>query len=100
MDQNENNPSYANWTDEEKWQFLTRHERLGEILVKHSRLTIEQLEGLLDEQKATGQHIGQLVIQRGLLTIDEILAALERQHLNDKVSLQSIRELQNRSKDS
>jgi ribosomal 50S subunit-associated protein YjgA (DUF615 family) len=97
MDQNTPPSSFETWTDAEKWQYLTRHERLGEVLVKHSRLSIEQLESVLDEQKRTGQHIGQLIIARGLLTIDEILQALERQHLNDKVSLQSIQELQNKN---
>ena len=100
MDQDNDQSKFESWTDAEKWQYLTRHERIGEVLVKHSRLTIEQLEELLAEQAKTGQHIGQLIIAKGLLTIDEILTALERQHLNDKVSLESIAELQRKTKDS
>jgi len=88
------------WSDEEKWQFLTRHEKLGEILVKYSRLTLEQLEELLKEQSESGKHIGQLIVAKGLLTMDEILHALNLQHLNDKVSLESIIELQNKAKES
>ncbi len=89
-----------NWSDEEKWQFLTRHEKLGEVLVKYTRLTLDQLEELLAEQRASGMHIGQLIVAKGLLTFDEILRALEMQHRNDKVSLESIIELQNKAKDS
>ena len=86
-------------SDEEKWQFLTRHERLGEVLVTHTRLTLPQLEELLKEQAQTGKHIGQLIIAHGMLTLDEILQALKVQYLNDKVSLESIIELQNKAKD-
>lgn len=97
MDPEEAN-KFEHWTDEEKWQFLTRHERLGEILVKHSRLTLDQLSALLDEQKTAQKHIGELIVAKGLLTVDEILAALERQRLNDKVSHESIIELQSKHK--
>jgi hypothetical protein len=93
---------FEGWTDEEKWQFLTRHEKLGEVLVRQNQLTIEQLEELLAEQleellaeqRDSGKHIGQLIVSKGLLSIDAILRALNQQHLNDKVSLEAIIELQ------
>lgn len=85
---------FENWSDAEKYQFLARHERLGEVLVSDGHLTVEQLGELLEEQKRTGQHIGQLITNRKLLTIDDLLRALERQYLNDKISLQSIADLQ------
>ncbi len=94
----EPNANFDTWTDEAKWKFLTRHEKLGEVLVKQGRLTLEQLEKLLEEQRTSDLHIGQLIVARGLLTIDDILAALHLQHLNDKVSLEAIIELQTKQK--
>lgn len=94
MTKEDKSPYFENWSDAEKYQFLARHERLGEILVSNGHLTVDQLEQLLAEQKKTGQHIGQIIISRGLLKVDEILHALERQYLNDKISLQSIADLQ------
>ena len=85
---------FENWSDADKYQFLARHERLGEILVSSGHLTVEQLGQLLDEQKRTGANLGQIIISRGLLNVDEILTALEKQYLNDKISLQSIADLQ------
>lgn len=90
----EESKSFDSWTDEEKWQFLARHEKLGEVLVRQNRLTLEQLEILLEEQRSSGKHMGQLIVSRGLLTVDDILAALKQQHISDKVSLESIIELQ------
>jgi hypothetical protein len=88
--------NYNQWSDEEKWQFLTRHEKLGEILVRQNRLTLDQLEQLLEEQRGAEMHMGQLIVSRGLLTLDDILAALNQQHIADKVSLESIIELQSK----
>ena len=85
---------FEKWSDQEKYQFLSRHERLGEILVSGGHLTVEQLGQLLDEQKRTGANLGQMIISKGLLSVDEILRALEKQYLNDKISLQSIADLQ------
>lgn len=88
--------NYNQWSDEEKWQFLTRHEKLGEILVRQNRLTLEQLEHLLNDPRSGEMHMGQLIVNRGILTLDDILAALNQQHIADKVSLESIIELQSK----
>jgi hypothetical protein len=99
MSQKENHTYFETWSDDQKWQFLSRHERLGEVLVKNGHLSVEQLENLLSEQKKSGHHIGQLIIEKNILSIDEILQALEQQYLNDKISLQSIADLKKRQKD-
>lgn len=98
MTQKDNQPYFDGWSDEQKWQYLSRHERLGEVLVKGGQLTVEQLEQLLADQKQSKQHIGQLIIEKNLLSVDQILQALEKQYLNDKISLQSIADLKNRQK--
>jgi hypothetical protein len=99
MDSKDSSEKYFDqWSDEQKWIFLSRHERLGEVLVKKGHLSVEQLEQLLAEQKGGSQHIGQIIIDRGLLSIDEILAALEQQYLNDKISLQAIADLKSKQK--
>jgi hypothetical protein len=89
----EQDEPYEKWTDEEKWYFLTRHEKLGEVLVRQRLVTLEQLEQLLQEQTAGGMHIGQLIVARGIASLDDILFALNQQHISDKVSLESIIEL-------
>jgi hypothetical protein len=95
----ESKTSFEKWTDEEKWQFLTRHEKLGEVLVRQNKLTLDQLETLIEEQRESGKHMGQLVVSKGLLSVDDILFALNQQHISDKVSLESIIELQTRQKE-
>lgn len=90
------NPNFNKWTDEEKWYFLTRHEKLGEVLVRQQLITLDQLEHLLQEQDSTGMHIGQLIVSRGIASLDDILYALNQQHISDKVSLESIIELQSK----
>jgi hypothetical protein len=95
----ETNTSFGDWSDEEKWQFLTRHEKLGEVLVRQNKLTLDQLEQLIEEQRESGKHMGQLVVSKGFLSVDDILFALNQQHISDKVSLESIIELQTKQKD-
>jgi MSHA biogenesis protein MshE len=52
---------------------------LGEILVRRSLLTPEQLEQSLEEQKKTGRRLGRVVVDRGYLTEEQIAEALARQ---------------------
>src|SRR5688572_28571194 len=52
---------------------------LGEILLRAGRITREQLEELLDEQKRTGTPLGELVSQRDILAKSVIQSALREQ---------------------
>jgi CheY-like chemotaxis protein len=52
---------------------------LGKILVRSGRLTQEQLDALLVEQRQTARRLGDLVIERGLVTREAIDQALRDQ---------------------
>ncbi len=83
---------------EEKWDILTRPEKLGEILVKHGKLNVTQLEELIGEQNRSGQPLGELILSKGLMTRTELLEALDWQHKADKVIIDSLTELINKPK--
>jgi hypothetical protein len=49
---------------------------LGEVLLKAKRITQEQLELSLEEQKRTGEKLGMILMRCGLITADELAAVL------------------------
>ncbi len=81
------------WSDEQKWEYLLRHERLGELLVKWGKLSLAQVDELLGEQQASPKHLGELVVERSLLTLDEIMNELKLQAAMDETARISIDEL-------
>src|SRR5271168_2571641 len=54
--------------------------RLGEILVKDSLITADQLRQALDHQKKTGGRLGTCLVKMGLVSDDDITAVLSRQY--------------------
>lgn len=52
---------------------------LGQILVRSGRITNEQLETLLAEQRVSTRRLGDLVIERGMLTREAVEQALRDQ---------------------
>jgi len=54
--------------------------RLGEILIKESLITSEQLKQALDYQKQHGGRLGSCLMKLGFVTDDEITAILSRQY--------------------
>lgn len=87
-------------TDEEKWQALTRHEKLGEVLLKLGKLNLTQLQQLIDEHADSDSHLGELIVKKGIMTRKEILQALEWQHHADQVSNEAVMELKEKHKDA
>lgn len=85
------------WSDEEKWAYLLRHERLGELLVKWGKLSLAQVDELLAEQKQSTKHLGEIVVAKNLLTLDEIMVELKRQSVMDETARESIDELKRAS---
>lgn len=81
------------WSDQQKWEYLLRHERLGELLVKWGKLTLAQVDSLLEDQKSNKKHLGELVVEHKYMTLDEIMAELKRQSAMDETARQSIDEL-------
>lgn len=85
-------------SEEEKWDILTRPEKLGEILLKHGKITVHQLEDLIKEQETSGKPLGELILSKGLMSRSELLTALDWQHKADKVIIDSLTELINKPK--
>ncbi|MBX9666228.1 MAG: hypothetical protein K2X93_01360 [Candidatus Obscuribacterales bacterium] len=85
-------------SEEEKWDILTRPEKLGEILLKHGKITVIQLEELIKEQETSGKPLGELILSHGFMSRSELLTALDWQHKADKVIIDSLTELINKPK--
>lgn len=95
----EESSSKENWNDEEKWHFLVRHERIGELLVRAGKLSLGQLDSLLKEQEGSSKHLGEIIVEKKLLSLDEIISALDRQKEARDTSKQAIRELKDHEKE-
>src|SRR5580765_4417640 len=54
--------------------------RLGEILIKESLITSEQLRQALDHQKSNGGRLGTSLMKLGFISDDEITGVLSRQY--------------------
>jgi type IV pilus assembly protein PilB len=54
--------------------------RLGEILIKESLITSEQLRQALEHQKSSGGRLGTCLMKLGFITEDEITGVLSRQY--------------------
>jgi len=63
------------------------HKHVGDILVDHGAITSGQLEGALDEQRTSGEMIGQILVRRGVATENEVMQALAEQHNVPRVDL-------------
>ncbi|MGB4599490.1 MAG: type IV-A pilus assembly ATPase PilB [Trichlorobacter sp.] len=63
--------------------------RLGEILVKNSLITREQLTGALQEQKMSGgqSKLGSILIKQGLISEHDLVSFLSRQYGVPTISL-------------
>jgi len=64
--------------------------RLGELLVSANILTREQLDEVLQAQKADGRKLGQLLVERGLVTGTQVTQLLSQQLAVPWVSLYHI----------
>jgi hypothetical protein len=90
--------SHSPISDEEKWELLTRPEKLGELLLKHGKITLSQLEELIKEQESSGMPFGELVLSKGIMSRQDLLTALDWQHKSDQVIIDSLTELINKHK--
>ncbi|MBP9092558.1 hypothetical protein KBI23_16170 [bacterium] len=80
-------------SEEQKWELLTRPEKLGELLLKRGKISLTQLEELIDEQNQSGEPLGKLILARGLMTGQELLQALDMQHKTDQVIIKALTEM-------
>ncbi len=89
---------HAHLSDEDKWDILTRPEKLGEILLKQGKLTLTQLEDLILQQEKSGMPLGELVLSKGIMSRADVLTALDWQHRQDQVIIDSLTEMINQQK--
>lgn len=85
-------------SDEEKWDIITRPEKLGEILLKQGKLTLFQLEDLISQQEKSGMPLGELILSKGIMSRADLLTALDWQHRTDQVIIDSLTEMINQQK--
>ncbi|MEW5820756.1 MAG: hypothetical protein AB1782_11235 [Cyanobacteriota bacterium] len=69
---------------EEKWKIIFRHFRIGEHMLQRKLITVTQLAELLEEQKETGEQLGEMVIRKGIITRKDLLELLHWQHKADQ----------------
>ncbi len=82
-------------TREEKWERVSQHERLGEILIKHHELKLSQLVTAIETQKNEPEkHLGQVLIDQGLITRAELDEALDLQHRQNTTLQDTLTEIQ------
>jgi len=91
-------PEDRHLSDEEKWDILTRPEKLGEILLKQGKLTLTQLEDIINQQEHSGIPLGELILSKGIMSRTDLLTALDWQHKTDQVIIDSLTELINKHK--
>jgi hypothetical protein len=87
-------------SDDQKWELLTRSEKLGEVLLKRGKLTLQQLEELIKEQERTESPMGELILAKGWMTRQELLSALDLQHKTDQAIIDSLTEMIQRNTES
>ena len=63
-----------------------QRKKLGEILVENGLLTQEQMGGVLENQRRSGQRLGQYLVHEGILKEDGIVEAIARQLRIDRYS--------------
>ncbi len=80
-------------TDEEKWEIITRPEKLGEVLLKRGKITLAQLEELIHQQESSGMPLGELILAKGIMSRGELLIALDWLHRTDQVIIDSLTEM-------
>ena len=67
-----------------------RRPHLGAVLLKSRMLTPERLDEALEQQRGTGQRLGEVLVERGWLFPQDIARALANQHGVDYVNIQHV----------
>jgi general secretion pathway protein E len=70
-----------------------KHQMLGEILLRSSKVSAEDLERALELQKTTQERMGKLLVDLGMLTERDLLEAMSNQFRIPKVESAEFPEL-------
>jgi hypothetical protein len=70
------------------------HPRIGEILLQHKKVTLDQLAEALEERSKNNIPIGRILISKGYVSENELVELLSLQHNIDKLLEESYSELE------
>ena len=85
-------------TNEKKWENLTRHNKLGEILIRHGSLNLEQLvEGIKEQEASPEKLLGDILLEMGYITKSDLKNAVEEQYQQNQTLQKIIQEITNAS---
>lgn len=84
-------------TNAQKWEVLTRCEKLGEILVKYSHIRFSSLIKCIEIQEHTRPErlLGDIMIEEGIISNLQMKQALELQHIQQETINKTLDELIN-----
>ena len=91
--------SELNNLSEDQWKVIFRHFRIGEHMLQRRMLTVSQLSDLLEEQSATGEQLGELVVKKGYITREQLFDLLKWQHKADSVIMNLLINMEKDDKD-
>lgn len=81
-------------TEEEKWERVSQHERLGELLVKRQAIKLSQLVTAIESQNNQPEkHLGQVLLEQGLIResdLEEVLTLQQQQNLTLKSTIEEV----------
>ena len=78
----------------DEFKKLIAHPRIGEILLQHRRISLEQLGIALEEQKNNSTPIGRILIDKGFISENELIELLSIQQNIGKLLKESYYELE------
>jgi len=79
----------------ERLKELIINPRIGELLLHHKKITIDQLGKGLEAQRQQNKPIGQILIDMEIITENELVELLSMQSKIDKIISESYSELEN-----
>lgn len=69
---------------------MNKESRIGDLLIKLGKITPQQLEEALEEQKRTQEKLGEILVNKGFITPSDLSKVLEEQTNIPSISLSNI----------
>ncbi len=76
------------------WKKMVYYPKLGEILLQHKKITIEQFDIGMQNHISGNSPLGEVLVSLGFITPDELVQVLKLQDNIDEVLSKSIEELE------
>lgn len=83
-------------TNEKKWENLTRYDKLGEILIRQGKLSLNDLICGMEEQNSSPEKLlGDIFLEKEYVTEDELQTAVRTQEKQSETLVEIINEISN-----